>query len=79
MADAPAVPGRPMKYPYTFSAKIAQFPYKFYFKNNFLCRWYLVGILAALPLFKKISNMANSPENVAKWAEIRRKQAEGHH
>lgn len=79
MADAVEKPVRPMKYPYTFSAKIAQFPYKFYFNNNWIARWYIVGVLLTIPVFKSISNLANSPENVAKWAEIRRKEAAEHH
>ena len=55
MSDAAkAEPGRPMKYPYTFSAKIAQFPYKFYLQNSWLARYWLVGIVASLPLFYQI-------------------------
>lgn len=55
MSDAAkAEAGRPMKYPYTFSAKIAQFPYKFYLKNSWLARYWLIGMAASLPLWYKI-------------------------
>lgn len=57
MADAAKPVGRPMKYPYTFSAKIAQFPYKFYYQNSWLARYWLFGIAAAFPLFYKIHGM----------------------
>lgn len=55
MADAakPEV-GRPMKYPYTFSAKIAQFPYKFYWNNSWFYRYYVFGIILTTPLIYKI-------------------------
>ncbi|KAH1001054.1 uncharacterized protein LOC125502792 [Dendroctonus ponderosae] len=78
MSDTPA-PARHMKYPYTLSAKLAQFPYKFYLKNNWVVKYYLISLVVCIPVFKSISNLSNSPANVAKWAEIRRKEAEGHH
>lgn len=43
-----------MKYPYTYTAKIAQFPYKFYLKNSWLARYWLIGMAASLPLWYKI-------------------------
>lgn len=46
-----------MKFPYTFSAKIAQFPYKFYYKNNWIVRTYPWGFALALPLFWYIDRM----------------------
>ncbi|VEN36646.1 unnamed protein product [Callosobruchus maculatus] len=70
---------RPMKFPYTFSAKLAQFPWKFYFQNQWIWKYYAVAVVCCIPIFKSISNLANSPENVAKWAEIRRKEAAEHH
>ncbi|XP_028037435.1 uncharacterized protein LOC114248405 [Bombyx mandarina] len=76
MSDAP---GRPMKFPYTFSAKVAQFPYKFYLQNLWLWRYWAAAIVISSPLFYKIHKMSNSPENVSKWAEIRRKEAAEHH
>ncbi|KAL1501010.1 hypothetical protein ABEB36_006416 [Hypothenemus hampei] len=79
MSDSPAAPARHMKFPYTLGAKLVQFPYKFYFQNNWVFKYYLFAFVVGIPVFKKISNLANSPENVAKWAEIRRKQAAEHH
>ncbi|XP_068619218.1 uncharacterized protein roh [Battus philenor] len=72
-------PSRPMKFPYTISAKIAQFPLKYYLQNQWIWRYWFIGIGVSLPVFYKIHKMANSPENVSKWAEIRRKEAAGHH
>nr|CAD7413094.1 unnamed protein product [Timema cristinae] len=77
MSDKPV--GRPMKFPYTFTAKLVQFPLKFYIQNNWIWRYYIFGIAGSLPVFYYISKLSNSPENKAKWAEIRRKEAEGHH
>nr|CAH7761797.1 unnamed protein product [Callosobruchus chinensis] len=70
---------RPMKFPYTFSAKLAQFPWKYYFQNQWVFKYYAIAVVCTIPIFKSISNLANSPENVAKWAEIRRKEAAEHH
>ncbi|CAO1443187.1 unnamed protein product [Diamesa serratosioi] len=79
MADAPAEVGRPMRYPYTFSAKLAQFPFKHYIKNQWIWRYYFIAVGCCIPVFYKISKLANSPENVAKWAEGKRKEAAEHH
>lgn len=57
MADKVEKVGRPMKFPYTLSAKIAQFPYKFYFKNNWVFRYYIFALAVSLPVFMKISNL----------------------
>lgn len=42
---------RPMKFPYTFSAKIAQFPFKYYYKNNWMFRYYWYGVIGSIPVF----------------------------
>jgi hypothetical protein len=31
--------GRPLPYPYTTGAQLMQFPWKFYYKNNWLFRF----------------------------------------
>lgn len=55
MSDAPATStGRRMKYPYTYTAKMAQFPYKFYFANSWLYKYWVVGLVCSLPIFYKI-------------------------
>ncbi|KAK9883877.1 hypothetical protein WA026_004816 [Henosepilachna vigintioctopunctata] len=70
---------RPMKFPYTFTAKIAQFPLKFYVKNNWIWRYYFIALAVSTPVFYKIHRLVNSPENVARWAEIKRKEKEAAH
>jgi hypothetical protein len=59
MTEAPveAPVGRPMKFPYTFSAKIAQFPLKFHIKNNWIWRYYLIALGVSIPIFYKIDRM----------------------
>lgn len=48
---------RHMKYPYTLGAKIAQFPYKYYYKNNWIFRYYPIGFITCLPIFWYINQM----------------------
>lgn len=57
MADAVKPVGRPMKFPYTFSAKIAQFPFKFYIQKNWIWRYYLAACVLTMPVFYKIGKM----------------------
>lgn len=54
---AEEAPRRPMKFPYTFSAKIAQFPLKFYIQNQWIWKYYLVGLAISLPVFYKIHKL----------------------
>lgn len=49
MSEGP--PARPMKYPYTYSAKLAQFPYKFHINNQWFYRYYIFGFAATIPVF----------------------------
>ncbi|CAG9809325.1 unnamed protein product [Chironomus riparius] len=77
--EAPKPVGRPMRFPYTWSAKIAQFPLKWYVNSNPLWKYYFLGVIVALPVFYKVDRLSNSPGNVAKWAESKRKEAEEHH
>ncbi|XP_076265439.1 uncharacterized protein LOC143199488 isoform X2 [Rhynchophorus ferrugineus] len=53
----------PMKFPYTFSAKLAQFPYKFYFQNNWVWRYYPIGIVACLPIFCQLKGKQRGMES----------------
>lgn len=58
MADAAEKPvGRPMKYPYTFTAKIVQFPWKFYFQNQWVFRYWAFAFVVSLPLFNAIRKL----------------------
>jgi len=80
MSDAAAKSvGRPMKYPYTHAAKLAQFPYKHYWKNAWLVRYWCYSLVLCAPIFYKIGKLTNSPGNVASWEEKKRKEAEHHH
>lgn len=63
MADAPKPPGRPMKYPYTYSAKIARFPYKFYFNNSWYFRYWCYSLVATFPLIVYL-------HKAGKWKEL---------
>lgn len=56
--EAPAeIPARPMKYPYTFTAKIAQFPLKFHVQNNWIWKYYLIALGVSIPIFYKIDRL----------------------
>lgn len=58
MSDAAAAaPSRPMKFPYTFSAKIAQFPLKFYMQKQWGWRYYAFALVLSAPVFYKISKL----------------------
>ncbi|XP_076235174.1 reduction of Rh1 [Calliopsis andreniformis] len=80
MAENPEIPQRPMKYPYTLSAKIAQFPFRMYYdyKGSWMFKWWIFGTIATLPIFYKIQRMSYSPENVKKWREMDRQTFLGH-
>lgn len=79
MADQEKPPGRPMKYAYTMSAKIAQFPFRFYVNNCWMFRYYLIGVAVSMPIFYKIQKLSYNPDNVKKWEEIRRLEREPQH
>lgn len=48
---------RPMKFPYTFTAKLVQFPWMYYIKNNWLYKNYVIAIVVSLLAFVKIQNI----------------------
>ncbi|XP_035742281.1 uncharacterized protein LOC118450562 [Vespa mandarinia] len=77
MADAPSK-SRPMKYPYTTAAQIAQFPYRHYFKHSWLLKYWMIAIVISAPLFMKIQKLSYSEGNVKVWNEKRKKEFEGH-
>lgn len=68
-----------MKYPYTLSAKIAQFPYFYYFKNNIIWMYWPPAMVVAFYFILQIHNVVNSEANVKSWAETQRKIAEKEH
>lgn len=63
-----------MKYPYTFTAKLAQFPYKWHYDNFWLPRFLLLGMAVSFPFFFYIHKKVNTPENKAFWAEKRKQE-----
>ena len=48
---------RPVKYPYTLTAKIANFPYKYYIQYSWLYKYYIIGTLVCLPIFYNSDDM----------------------
>lgn len=74
---------RRMKYPYTLTAKIAQFPYKFHFQKFWLIRYFLCGGLVVYMVFMvyPIHKAVNSPQSIEAHKRVMAKAAEqhGHH
>ncbi|KAG9510137.1 Zinc finger protein, partial [Fragariocoptes setiger] len=70
--------GAPMVYPVTFGAKMSQFPYKYYWQESYLARYFVYGVILYLPIETYIHNKANSPENTALWREKRKHDREHH-
>ncbi|CAL1673239.1 unnamed protein product [Lasius platythorax] len=72
---------RPMKYPYTISAKLAQFPFRYYMQHSWLFKYTIIAVALTYPIFYKIQKLSYSPENVKKWDKIHREmfQGTGHH
>lgn len=69
-------PVRPMKYPYTFSAKLVQFPWVFYIKKNWIWQYYFLAVGVCVPIFNFCENLSKTPGNRAKWAAIKLKEAQ---
>ncbi|BES88853.1 Hypothetical protein NTJ_01660 [Nesidiocoris tenuis] len=71
-SQGPAIPrGRQMLYPYTFTAKIAQFPYRFHWEKSWYFKYFLLGSLVSWPLFVIIGRKSNTPANVEEWRKHR--------
>lgn len=67
-------PSRPMKYPYTLTAKIMQFPWKHYIQNAWAVKYYLIATVVSLPIFYKIQQLSYAPANVEKWKHMGEKK-----
>lgn len=50
---------RKMIFPYTFSAKIAQFPFKLHFKNHWMFPWFVASLFVVSPVFYQIQKAGN--------------------
>lgn len=68
-----------MKFPYTLSAKIAQFPMFYYMKKNWIWMYFPLGATVSFYAISIIHALANSEENQRSWAETQRKFAEKEH
>ncbi|KAK2583061.1 hypothetical protein KPH14_009094 [Odynerus spinipes] len=73
MADAPK---RAMKYPYTLTAQIMQFPYKHYWNHSWLFKYWIIGSIFVAPIFWKIQKLSYSEENQRIWNEKRKMEFE---
>lgn len=70
---------RRMRYPYTTTAQLRQFPYKYYFEKSWLFRYSFYAMFVAMPIFWTLQRLSNSEENKKMWDERRRKEYAGHH
>ncbi|XP_064603866.1 uncharacterized protein LOC135469217 [Liolophura sinensis] len=70
--------GVPMRYPYSLSAKLARFPYKWFWNNSRFVRFLGLSLVLTFPIFYKIHRGVNSPANKQQWAEIRKKRDHTH-
>ncbi|KAF6215097.1 hypothetical protein GE061_009846 [Apolygus lucorum] len=74
-----AMSSRRMIYPYTYSAKIAQFPYRFYFDNCWFFKYTVYATVVCIPAFLFLGKKSYAPSNVAEWNEKRREMLTPHH
>lgn len=51
--------GRHMLFPYTITAKIIQFPFEHYFNNSWMWRYYIIAVVACIPVFMYFSSLGN--------------------
>lgn len=70
---------RQMKFPYTTTAQLRQFPYKYYFEKSWFFRYGFYAMFVSMPVFWMLQKMSNSEENKKIWYERRKKLFEGHH
>lgn len=67
---------RKMIFPYTFTAKIVQFPFILHFKHHWMFPWLVGATIVVMPVFYKLQEMSNSEANVKKWADKRKIEQE---
>ncbi|OAD56920.1 hypothetical protein WN48_02445 [Eufriesea mexicana] len=70
---------RHMKFPYTFAAKLARFPFHYYWtsKRGWVLRYWALSTVLCTPVFYYIQKLSYHPDNVKKWEEIHKKQFSG--
>lgn len=54
-------PPRPMKFPYTFTAKVMQFPWRFYIEKNWIYKYYVISIVLCIPIFWRLERLCECP------------------
>lgn len=59
-----------MKYPYTFTAKVAQFPAKMYFTNLWIWKYYAFSVVLCIPIFYKIQKLGKNLLHPLLWDHI---------
>jgi len=79
IAEMQKITDRTMKYPYTLGAQVRQFPYRFYWNNSWIFKYWCISTVLCTPIFFWIQSKARTPENIKKWKEIRAKEAAEHH
>ncbi|GFY73067.1 hypothetical protein TNIN_408171 [Trichonephila inaurata madagascariensis] len=67
-----------MKYPYTMTAKIVRFPYKWHWDNFWFPRFIVASMILTSPFFIYIHRKVNTPENKAFWAEKHKQERKYH-
>lgn len=50
---------RKMIFPYTFTAKVAQFPFKLHFKHHWMFPWFFAATVVISPVFYQIQKAGN--------------------
>lgn len=50
---------RKMIFPYTFTAKFVQFPFKLHFKNHWMFPWFIAASFAVAPIFYQLQKAGN--------------------
>ncbi|CAG0899446.1 unnamed protein product [Cyprideis torosa] len=63
-------------YPVNWGGYITHFPMRHYYENSWMLRYFLVSACFTLILMHKITNLSYSPENVKKFAELRKSWAD---
>ncbi|XP_025416399.1 uncharacterized protein LOC112687728 [Sipha flava] len=69
---------RKMIFPYTFTAKVVQFPFKLHFKHHWMFPWLIGSAVLVAPVFYQLQKFANNEANIKMWADKRRKEEEHH-
>lgn len=71
--------GKPMAYPYTMSAKLSQFPWRFLWHRSWTSRYFAYAVVFLVwPAYWQIDKVLTGPENKALWREKRKHDAEHH-